>query len=927
MVGKAQVHNYYTHNYSPAFYKDGCEGFWGLNFSDSALTLDTFWAPKFRNLQGLEQIYCDATGKPKLCIIKTESFGDFVRDHVFLLPDSHLYSPPDTQRAWIDLVPRDDSTFWILENGIIKRYVNAQNGEINEVTKQETSFGPSSFENQVPAYIPFGDRLLLLDFSRDDERNLIYQSLQIDRNGVLQSTSGLVPILTNLEKNRNLGISPLAWNASKHQVSWITYQEHVRDDYSLGTSLTALWTADVDTTTGTLSGFQLLRKDSIQYKPGPFNQPDEVIVANYQVTEIEYSPNGKYLYMLEKYPFPGRGFSKGRLVQHNLDNGHDVIIADATPFVLDSLNQSNNELYLAPNGKIYVFLAYGDLDSAPDHEISYPDKSGKDCGFQKKAQNRHFKTRSSVTRPYYEKRANIGQVNPCTDQHRFVNNGHKSFKKLRWHFFDIDSNLLHSLAGDSVLCPKLPVGPHLVLLRGEDPKGFVNWHWDSFYYSPPVTASIQLLDSVACEFNQIRFADSSLNLGPSDALSWKWEFSLNNQLLQTATQQHPQVVFEKEGNYTIKLRFSNGICADSTTLTNALSIKDGPKPGFSVSDTLVCTPATISVVDSSSGAITNGSFRWSDGFTADKDHNRKLQEPKTYQVVQTLVGPNGCQSADSHTLRIRPGIRQLGRPYILKTTVAGHRQIQIDWDTLGQAHSYTLWRIQDSVDEVEIPIANPAHNTYTDVGAETAIRSYQYQLTPVDSCGNEGWRSNLGTSLLLRATNQQNKVAILRWNAYESWEKGVSEYVVESSENGADWLPIDASKQLTFPDYRLPNLDADTLWYRIKATEQDGRTQQSYSNVVKVLASNTLFIPNAFSPNADGVNDVFKIGSFGLSEITCTVFARNGQIVSYSTDPAMLWDGTLMGNTVPVGAYTYILRAINSKGEPIEVNGVVMVVR
>ena len=76
----------------------------------------------------------------------------------------------------------------------------------------------------------------------------------------------------------------------------------------------------------------------------------------------------------------------------------------------------------------------------------------------------------------------------------------------------------------------------------------------------------------------------------------------------------------------------------------------------------------------------------------------------------------------------------------------------------------------------------------------------------------------------------------------------------------------------------------------------------------------SLFIPNGFSPNGDGLNDVFEIKNIGIvyPDYTIEVFNRNGSVVFKGNASTGFWDGrantnNLGGNTLPNGVYFYII--------------------
>ena len=64
-------------------------------------------------------------------------------------------------------------------------------------------------------------------------------------------------------------------------------------------------------------------------------------------------------------------------------------------------------------------------------------------------------------------------------------------------------------------------------------------------------------------------------------------------------------------------------------------------------------------------------------------------------------------------------------------------------------------------------------------------------------------------------------------------------------------------------------------------------------------------IPNAFTPNGDGINDAVCFNSNQLAEFTITIFNRWGEAVYSSDDPTQCWDGTYRGTPCPQGVYTY----------------------
>lgn len=94
---------------------------------------------------------------------------------------------------------------------------------------------------------------------------------------------------------------------------------------------------------------------------------------------------------------------------------------------------------------------------------------------------------------------------------------------------------------------------------------------------------------------------------------------------------------------------------------------------------------------------------------------------------------------------------------------------------------------------------------------------------------------------------------------------------------------------------------------------------------VQVRVYDKINIPNAFSPNGDGINDVWNIEPLELFGDTETqVFDRYGQLVFSSHNYTKPWDGTLHGKPLPMGTYFYIINLKN--GNPV-FRGSVFIVR
>jgi len=96
---------------------------------------------------------------------------------------------------------------------------------------------------------------------------------------------------------------------------------------------------------------------------------------------------------------------------------------------------------------------------------------------------------------------------------------------------------------------------------------------------------------------------------------------------------------------------------------------------------------------------------------------------------------------------------------------------------------------------------------------------------------------------------------------------------------------------------------------------------QTYEDGVK------LFIPNAFTPNGDGINDFYHITHTSFNTFSFQVFDRWGNKVYDTVKPDFQWNGTANGKPVPGGIYVFILEGITEDHLQVKRSGTISVVR
>lgn len=121
-------------------------------------------------------------------------------------------------------------------------------------------------------------------------------------------------------------------------------------------------------------------------------------------------------------------------------------------------------------------------------------------------------------------------------------------------------------------------------------------------------------------------------------------------------------------------------------------------------------------------------------------------------------------------------------------------------------------------------------------------------------------------------------------------------------------------------------MPATTTTYALAVTSGDGCTA---AGKVTIKVYTPLSMPNAFTPNGDGRNDVFRLPpSVSIQLMRFAVFDRWGQRVFMTTDPSEGWNGVVDGKTAPAGAYVWMVEYADPfSGKQLVQKGTVMLVR
>jgi gliding motility-associated-like protein len=222
--------------------------------------------------------------------------------------------------------------------------------------------------------------------------------------------------------------------------------------------------------------------------------------------------------------------------------------------------------------------------------------------------------------------------------------------------------------------------------------------------------------------------------------------------------------------------------------------------------------------------------------------------------------------------------------------------------------------------------------TYTDNTSKTDVLNY-YRLSAV-ICKNNEVTSNNASNIVLDSHDNGNEI-ILQWNKYHDWIGSISSYrlftdVGKGFIETATIYPPDTSFIVNIPDIMFSLVQGRVCFY-ISASETGnihGITGESASDTSCISIEENVTVPNIFSPDGDGLNDLFRpVISFAPSSYQLLITDRQRKTIFETRDYNVSWDGSAGGSSVSQGVYLWFLKLTAPSGKKIIRTGTVTVIK
>ncbi len=450
---------------------------------------------------------------------------------------------------------------------------------------------------------------------------------------------------------------------------------------------------------------------------------------------------------------------------------------------------------------------------------------------------------------------------------------------------------------------------------------------DTFFVSPqlqinPLPNVGFILPQICLNDANAIFTDTSSIAQGSNTFTYLWNFNAGTPAVSpgpnitTSTLKNPQVTYHKSDNYQVALTVTSALgCVSSSTVSFTVN-GTTPKAGFNILNNLpYCGSTPIQLKNSSTvdfGGLTKLEIYWD----LINNATAKFVDPspgsgKTYQNI--YVDPQ-LPSAQLHTIKL---IAYSGSNACVDSV---SQNIQL----YPQPHALF------SSSATQLCFGNTVSFTDKSNGVSSAAASWVWNLgggdiktvqNPIKQFNDSGlinismYFHNADGCISDTATQQltvyPNPILVLthNLNALAGGSVKLIPVFVYGSSLQYLWTPATyLSSDTAASPISIPQ---DDITYQLLVTGIGG-CSASDTSFIKVLKGPE--VPNAFSPNGDGINDVWKIKYLdNYPGATVQVFNRFGQIVFSSVGYNKEWDGTYQGNALPIGTYYYIINPKNGR--------------
>lgn len=362
-------------------------------------------------------------------------------------------------------------------------------------------------------------------------------------------------------------------------------------------------------------------------------------------------------------------------------------------------------------------------------------------------------------------------------------------------------------------------------------------------------------------------------------------------------------VFNAAGLYQVPILITDPASIEgcNNTLEVLLNVNVIAAPSISFTAPAVClgSPTVFTGTGATSNAVPVTTWAWTfgdNGTSVIQNPTHTYAAAGTYNVNFSLVAQDGCIADTTQ-----------------QVVVDALPAVAVEDDSLvvcgASQATFTVQNPETGVtyNWYDVPTGGTALASGTSYTIPSVMGTTVLYVEPVSSAGCIGERQRVVATLLPDLASPVVVVdsvgvdrIIFRWAAVPN----ALTYEV-STNGGSTWVtPSSGATGLTHTVTGLMPLTDATL--RVRAIGAAPCQQSTSADVTGKTLTAQIYIPNAFSPNGDGLNDVLLVYGYTIQSLRFTVFNQWGEKIFESYNQGTGWNGTYKGKPQPSGVYMYV---------------------
>lgn len=410
-----------------------------------------------------------------------------------------------------------------------------------------------------------------------------------------------------------------------------------------------------------------------------------------------------------------------------------------------------------------------------------------------------------------------------------------------------------------------------------------------------------------CLVDSVVFTD----LSTGGIASYNWNFGDGN----NSTQSNPTHTYSNAGFYTVTLSVtSDSGCTHFTTK----QVEIYPMPNADFSALNVCQYdsmnfTSLATVQPPSNIVNwNWDFGNTIGTSTQANPVYFYGTPGTYNVTLIVNTNNNCKDTVTKTVVVNPMPNVNFESDLLSSCSPLCVNLSDLSSVVSGNNTSFVWDFGDGTSAT----GSTTNHCYTNEGAtENVYRTITLTVTTDSGCVGMHTKNNYLTiypTPIAEFSSSPQPTTIRNPIIYFNNESvGGYSYVWDFGDNST----TSAETSPTHTYVMVGQYDVTLI-----STNQWG-CSDTITHSVYIDDDFAFYIPNAFTPNADGINDVFTGKGYGIKEYVMYIFDRWGEKIYETTDLNKGWDGTFKGAEVQQDVYVYRVDVIDIHGEKHKFNG------